>query len=510
MDMNIFYQILLSLFFIALNGFFVLAEFGIVKVRHTQLNDLVSRGNRKAKLAQEVTGKLDYYLNACQLGSTISSIGLGWIGEPVVAKAIEGLLPGIFADRVLHVISFLTAFAVISYLHIVLGELVPKSIAIRKPLLSALYSAPSLYYFAKVFFLPLTILNKSSNGILRLLGVPPEMSYHMAYSEEELRAILAESQSHGVFSLNRLFLTENALNFGKLTAANAMTSAEKIETLYADKPWEENNAIINRHKRTRYPVCQGSSDRILGYIHLKDFVTSGKDYKDNGGLKKILRPIFFIRPELPLEDLLREFQDKKAHIAIVRGGKDKVLGLVTFEDIIEELIGEVRDEFTAEAFTNLSDLIKPEGIITSLEEDSKEAILGKLASKAAEVYRGLHSDELLSEALKRESLISTAIGSGIAIPHARVEIQQPVVIFARSGSGLEFDAPDGLPVKLFFFVITPISTPVIQLRVLAKIAKVAESSIFRQKLLEAGNEEAIMNVIKTADRAYSIESSPRK
>ena len=506
MELTTFNQIILSIIFILLNGFFVLAEFGIVKVRHTQLNSLIIRGNRKAKITQEIINKLDYYLNACQLGITIASIGLGWIGEPVIAKIIESLLPGFLDESTLHIISFTIAFAIIAYLHIVIGELVPKSIAIRKPLSSALFSSVPLYIFSKILFLPLVILNKSSNMLLRVIGIPPEMTYHIAYSEEEFRSILSESQAQGTFSLNRLFLTENALNFGKLTVSGIMAPFEKLIVLYIDKPWEENLRIIKQYKRSRYPLCQGNKENILGFIHLKDIVISNLNLETPDSLRKILRPIFFVKSNMLLEDLLREFQKRKVQIALINSDKGQTTGFISFEDIVEELIGEVQDEFTTEVFVHLSDLISKKGVIADIGDIDKKEAVNRLIKKAAALYPEINEKEVSDEVWKREAMLSTAIGSELAIPHARVEISNTIIVFGRSKEGVEFNAPDKLPVKLIFLVLTSNSSPIMQLRILAKIAKVAESYIFRQKIMEAKNEDEILNVIRLADFSYSVET----
>ena len=510
MELAIISQIVLSILLILLNGFFVLAEFGIVKVRHSQLNSLISGGNRKAKVTQEIINKLDYYLNACQLGITIASIGLGWIGEPAIAAIIKSLIPDLFSESVLHIVSFSIAFAIIAFLHIVVGELVPKSIAIRKPLASALNSSLPLYTFAKIFSLPLFILNRSSNMILRIIGVPPEMTYHMSYSEEEFRAILSESQEQGNFSLNRLFITENALNFGKLTVFNIMAPFEKMAVLYIDIPWEENLKIIKQYKRSRYPVCQGDKNKIIGFIHLKDIVIMNLTLETSDNLRRILRPVFYAKPNILLEDLLREFQKRKAQLALINSDKGQTIGFITFENIVEELIGEVQDEFATEVFIHLSDVISKEGIISDVADTDKKGAIDSLIKKAAVLYPELNEKELSNEVWKREAMLSTAIGKEVAIPHARVEVSKPIVLFGRSKKGIDFDAPDKIPVKIIFFVITPVSIPMLQLRILAKIAKISESSIFRQKLKEAKTEDAVFKVIKLADFSYPVEPNSNK
>ena len=209
------------------------------------------------------------------------------------------------------------------------------------------------------------------------------------------------------------------------------------------------------------------------------------------------------------EDLLREFQKRKVHIALVKSDNDAITGFLSLEDIVEELIGEVQDEFATEEFIHLSDLINRDGVIPELGEVDKKEAIDRLIKKAAAVYPELNETELVREVWKREAMISTAIGNEMAIPHARVNLSKPVIIFAKSRAGIDFDSYDQLPVKLIFFIITPISAPIIQLRVLAKIAKAAESSIFRQKLIEAKTGDAILKVIRSADFSYSIESNKK-
>ena len=341
-----------------LNGFFVVAEFALVKIRISQLEALADEGNLRAAKAQTVAGDLDAYLSACQLGITLASLGLGWIGEPFLA---EMLLPafahlGLTSATAITSISFLIAFSVITFLHIVLGEQAPKILAIRKPLPAALIVSGPLRVFYMVFKPAIWFLNASSNWVLKnILRTEPVQEGELAHSEEELRLILNESEkSDEVSSIGRDILV-NALDMRRRVVRDIMTPRGEVVYLDIEQSFDVNveKALISRH--TRFPLCRGHLDDAVGLIHIKELVPLMRDPSPD--LLKIKRELIPVPEMMSLEKLLNLFLVRHAHLAIVVDEYGGTVGMVTMENILEELVGDIQDEFDAERaeFRKISD-----------------------------------------------------------------------------------------------------------------------------------------------------------
>jgi CBS domain containing-hemolysin-like protein len=338
-----------ALLLVLLNGFFVAAEFAIVKVRSTKIKELAQGGDWRAGVTQNVIGHLDAYLSACQLGITIASLGLGWIGEPAVARLIGPILQagGVENETLVHTIAFGLAFTIISFLHIVLGELAPKSLAIRKPESTALWLAPPLRAFYWVMYLPIAALNETANWILRLGGIEPVSETEQAHSSEELRMIVAASHTHGTLNATERRLLENVIDFSEREVAEIMTPRVDMVCLFVNKSIAENLAIVRGEQHTRYPLADGTADNVIGMIHIKDFITLTLGAAERAGsvLQSIKRTVLFVPERASIDALLRTMQATHTHLAIVVDEYGGVAGLVTLEDVLEELVGEIRDEF---------------------------------------------------------------------------------------------------------------------------------------------------------------------
>jgi len=346
--MTTLYLILAALFVIA-NGYFVAAEFAIVKVRSTQLAELAARGNTRARMALRLTRNLDAYLSATQLGITLASLALGWIGEPAFAGLIEPLFTrfGHFSEAIAHSISFAFAFTTISILHIVFGELAPKSIAIRKPVLTSLWIAHLLYFFYLVMFPLIWMLNGMSNLVLRLIGIRPVGEGEIAHSEEELRLILAHSEKAGILSEPNLEIIEGVFQFQRRTAKQIMVPRTDVTILSTTRDIVENLEVIRSTGHTRYPLCDGSLDNAIGFIHTKDLFLAqlrgpGKPLQD------LRRDIFFVPENTTVENLLNQFLETRTHMAVVIDEYGGASGIVFLENITEELFGQIQDEFDRE------------------------------------------------------------------------------------------------------------------------------------------------------------------
>ncbi|HVR44208.1 MAG TPA: hemolysin family protein [Thermoanaerobaculia bacterium] len=346
--MTTWYLVLAALFVIA-NGYFVAAEFAIVKVRSTQLAEAASRGDVRARMALRLTRHLDAYLSATQLGITLASLALGWVGEPAFAHLIEPwfVRTGHFSSAIAHSISATLAFAIISVLHIVFGELAPKSIAIRKPVETSLWISHILYFFYLVMFPAIWLLNGMSNLVLRLVGIQPVGEGEVAHSEEELRLILSHSEKAGVLSEPNLEMIEGIFQFSRRTAKQIMVPRTDVAILSTRRSVSENLEVIRVTGHTRYPLCDGSLDHTVGYIHVKDLFLA--QLRGPGRpLTELKREVFYVPENTTVENLLNQFLAGTSHLAVVIDEYGGASGIVFMENITEELFGQIQDEFDRE------------------------------------------------------------------------------------------------------------------------------------------------------------------
>lgn len=342
-------QIFLTIFLVLLNGFFVAAEFAIVKVRSTQVSGLKGPKN-VLQAARAVTNNLDGYLAATQLGITLASLGLGWVGEEVMTRIILNAVHALglqIDDNMAHRISVPVAFAAITMLHIVFGELAPKSIAIRKAPGTTLIVALPLRIFYFVFKPFIWVLNSLANVVLRIIGIPP-MKEAEIHSEEELKLIISESQEGGAIEETERELIHNVFDFDDRRVKEILRHRKDIVCLKLESAFDElyDTAITDGY--SRYPVCQNNSiDDLVGVLYTKDLVRAHHE-KRTSSVKDLLRPIFYVPESMKIKDLLRNFQSKRQQLAIVTNEFGDTVGLVSMEDILEELVGDIQDEHDQE------------------------------------------------------------------------------------------------------------------------------------------------------------------
>jgi CBS domain containing-hemolysin-like protein len=346
---NIALQLAIVLFLVLLNGFFVASEFAIVKVRGSQLEAVEGEDEKRVAFARHVTVHLDAYLSATQLGITLSSLALGWVGEPFLAKMLQPFffLAGIEAEGVIRTASVALAFGIITFLHIVLGELAPKSLAIRKSLPTTLWVARPLGLFYVIFKPAIWFLNGAANKILKyVFKLQPVGEHELAHSEEELRLILAESEkAEEVSPLGREILI-NALDMAERVVRDITTPRGEVVFLNTEATFEENlkTAVDSRH--TRLPLCQGHLDDTIGLVHIKDLLKLMREPTPD--LQTIRRDLLHVPEMMALEKLLTFFLSKHAHIALVVDEFGGTTGVVTLDNVLEELVGDIQDEFDAE------------------------------------------------------------------------------------------------------------------------------------------------------------------
>ena len=343
------WYLLLALLFIIANGFFVAAEFAIVRVRPTQLAEMAAAGSTRAKMARRITKRLDSYLSATQLGVTLASLALGWVGEPAFAALLQPRLIrlGAFAPAVAHSIAAAIAFTLISALHIIFGELGPKYVAIDKTVPTALWVAHVLRGFYVVMYPVIWVLNKSANGILGAIGIKPAGKEEIVHSEEELRLILASSEKAGVLSEENREIIEGVFEFSKRTARQIMVPRTDVVILSTTKTIDENLEVMRTTRHTRYPLCDGSLDQTIGLIHVKDLFLA--QLRGPGRpLTDLKRDILFVPENSTVDALLSQFIEHKTHMAIVLDEYGGASGIVSLENITEELFGQIQDEFDRE------------------------------------------------------------------------------------------------------------------------------------------------------------------
>jgi CBS domain containing-hemolysin-like protein len=343
-------HVLLALGLVLLNGFFTASEFAFVKMRASRLETLVRRGHVFAKAARHVAQHIDAYLSLTQLGITVASLGLGWIGEPAVAALLQPLLlqVGIDSQPTVHSLSFAIAFLSITFLHVVLGELAPKLLALKRPEGIALAVAIPLQVMRFVLYPVLWLLNASSNALLALLGLGASAREGLVHSEEELLIILAESARMGAVSGPKRRLLENVFSYSGKTAKDLMIPRAEIAYVSLARSWPENLQIIRSSHHTRYPLCTLGLDHVVGMVHIKDLFESAAEISSSEDLLKMKREILFVPESGTAEELQRQFQLKRMHMAVVVDEYGGTAGLVTLEDLLEEIVGEIQDEFDRE------------------------------------------------------------------------------------------------------------------------------------------------------------------
>lgn len=340
-----FVDILIVLVLVLLNGFFVAAEFAIVKVRYSQIQLKAQSGNRLAKTARHLIDHLDTYLSATQLGITLASLGLGWVGEPIVAKIISAIISafGVELDiETIHAIALPTAFVLITMLHIIFGELAPKSIAIRKPEPTTLVIALPLQLFYYIFRPFIWAMNSISNAFLKLIGIKPAGD-HDIHSTEELQLLVKQSREGGKMEEEDYEIIKNAFDFTDHNARQIMVPRQHIFAIDVDLPTKTIIERILESGYSRVPVYQNSMDNVLGIAYTKDVLKLF--FKNpNFNLNEALHPAFYVYENKKISDILREFQHKHVHIAVIIDEFGGTEGIITLEDILEELVGDIQDE----------------------------------------------------------------------------------------------------------------------------------------------------------------------
>ena len=387
-------NLLLIVLLIALTAFFVATEFAIVKVRTSRIDQLIAEGKKGAVPAKKVVTHLDEYLSACQLGITVTALGLGWLGEPTVEELLHPLFKYLHLNEsVTHILSFGLAFATVTFLHVVVGELAPKTVAIQKAETVTLLFATPIIWFYRLMYPFIWFLNGSARLLVGLFGLQPASEHEVAHSEEELRMLLSESYKSGEINKNELKYMNNIFEFDERIAKEIMVPRTEIVSISIDDTFDDIVNVIKTENYTRYPIINGDKDNVLGFINAKEFLTANlanshvdKEFK----VENFINPVIRVIETVPIHDLLIKMQKERTHIAILMDEYGGTSGLVTVEDIIEEIVGEIRDEFDEDEVPDIRKLNENHFILDAklLIEDVNNLLGTDLAHEEVDTIGG--------------------------------------------------------------------------------------------------------------------------
>jgi len=365
--LDIFNLVIIAIL-IALTAFFVTSEFAIVKIRSSRIDQLIEEGNSKAVSAKKVISNLDEYLSACQLGITITALGLGWIGESTIEHMLGPLFQKLnIPESATHILSVGIAFATITFLHVVVGELAPKTLAIQKAEMITLLVSRPLILFYKIMYPFIWVLNGSARVVTSVFGLKPMSENEIAHTEEELRIILSESYKSGEINQSEFKYVNKIFEFDNRIAKEIMVPRTEMVSLSKDDSLETFLQVLREEKFTRYPVIDGDKDHIIGLVNIKELMTDliGNEKLSSHTLESYTRPIIRVIETIPIHDLLVKMQKDRVHMAILMDEYGGTSGLVTVEDILEEIVGEIRDEFDMDEIPEIRKIKENHYIIDS-------------------------------------------------------------------------------------------------------------------------------------------------
>jgi len=406
----IWMNVLIIVILITFTAFFVASEFAMVKVRTTRIDQLMAEGNKKAEAAKKVISNLDGYLSATQVGITITSLILGWLGEPTIRGILEPIFTWIELPQSLkQVISFILAFSIITFFNVVIGELAPKTFAIQKSEQIIMRFAKPLILFYRLMYPFIWILNRSARFVTGLFGIKPTSEQEIVLSEEELRMILSQSYESGEINHSEYSYMNNIFEFDDRIAKEIMVPRTEIITLSKDATMDEIIDIVREEKYTRYPLIDGDKDNILGVVNIKEVLTDCIQQKCTGEqpLLPYINPVIHVIENIPIQELLVKLQKNRSHMAVLSDEYGGTAGIVTVEDILEEIVGEIRDEFDMDELP----LIQKKGenhyildgkvlisevndlLGTALEEEEVDTIGGWFLTQKFDVKKGDSIDQ---------------------------------------------------------------------------------------------------------------------
>jgi CBS domain containing-hemolysin-like protein len=338
-------RVLAALALVALNGFFVASEFAFVRVRSTAVDQMVDEGRAGAETLRASLDSLDDYLAATQLGITVASLGLGWIGEPAVAVLIEPLLGAVLPPGTTHLVAILAGFSVVTFLHVVFGELAPKTVAIADAERIALLVAPPMTFFYYLFLPGLVVFNGTANAVTSLVGIPPASETEETLSEEEIRMVLSRAGDEGDVDAGEVEMIDRVFDLDDVTAREVMVPRPDVVSVAADASLTEMRDLVIDHGHTRYPVVTEDGEQVLGYVDVKDILAADRDKATDAVAADLSRDLPIVPESTRVDQLLAEFQAQERQLAAVIDEWGTLEGIVTVEDVVEVVVGELRDDF---------------------------------------------------------------------------------------------------------------------------------------------------------------------
>jgi len=339
-------QLVLALVLVGLNGFFVAAEFAFVRVRGTSVEQLADEGKAGAGSLQAVMADLDNYLAVTQLGITLASLGLGWVGEPAVAALLEPVLAPVLPETLLHVVAFAVGFTIITFLHVVFGELAPKTFAIAQTERLSLLLAPPMKLFYYLFYPGIVVFNGSANAFTQLLGVPPASETDETLGEREIRRVLARSGEEGNIDASEVDMIERVFDLDDTVVREVMVPRPDVVSVPADATMSDIRAVVLDEGHTRYPVVDADdSGQIVGFIDVKDVLRAGEEGSEDATAGDIAHEIPVVPETTAINDLLLQFRQDRRQMAAVIDEWGSLEGIATIEDVVEAVVGDLRDEF---------------------------------------------------------------------------------------------------------------------------------------------------------------------
>jgi tellurite resistance protein TerC len=440
------------------------------------------------------------------LGITFASIGLGFVAEPAVVDLIEPIIAwsvwfpeeSTAAWVTTHGVAFTISYLIVSFLHILVGELVPKSAAIRLTDRASLWTARPLQVFRYLFYVPLKMLNASANIVLKSIGLHANDGADV-HSEDELRILLSQSQTGGVMSFRRLLFVENVFDLGELRVKDAMRPRSQVRVLQANVPWSTNLELLQKYRFSRYPLIDDNSSEPVGVIHIKDLLLADKDEPN---LLQLRRKFISVQENSLLESLLAEMQRRRIHIALVHDSTGTWTGFLTLEDVIEEIIGTIRDEFEDEEHVSLSDALSDDQVYLGIEADNSVEAIRQAFSRMTTWRLPVSKESIVKAIDERERAVETYLGKGLGMPHARVAgLFKPVVFFIRSEKGIPYRGNQERA-NILFVLLSPAGQPRIHQRLQAVIATIMDESDFIPDRLKTAETSAeILEILKTGEQA---------
>lgn len=490
---------LIGIVLLGINFFFVFAEFAFVRFRATRVQELIEAGDPRAVLVQRIQARIDDYLSVAQVGITGATLGIGILIEGAIAAPIAAAIGGESATA--KFVSHAVGFIVATFVVIVSSELLPKSLAIRYPERAALACARPMLVFHALFFPMLWLLTRTAQAIMRLFGfrLTTEEESH---SEEELKIILNRSQEGGLLSFRRLLFIENVFDLGELKAKDAMRPCSQVKVLDARLPWEENAQVVRSARFSRFPLIVDDSGRPAGFIHVKDllFACVGGAIPD---LRTLMRPVHQAGEAQPLEQLLADMQRRRSQLALLSDASGRWSGLVSFEDIIEEIVGTVTDEFEQEAQLSLAETLTLGRVVLALDAPSIAHAVRAALARVPVADLPQPCEALARAVCERERLAPTYLGRGVAMPHARLPgIDKPLMVFVQSVHGVPIEGNAKERAHLLFILLTPAGAPRVHQKMQARIAGILENSEFVvEHLRGAATPQEVIEIIRTGEQA---------